>query len=278
MLIHILNFGFNINAYTSSVALCKLLNYALYTVNKLPPTVLILASIDRLLLSSQNVNIRLYSSKRLAYFSLSITTAFWVIFYIPIPIEFDLFQLYPSSFKCYIGYSGFYNVFISLFSLVVNVSFSVTLIILFLMAFKNARQLRSVPRQQRHQFRTMNKKDFQLLRCLYALDIAYICFTLFTSIFNVYLASTQDQIRTPLRSAVENFLTRVAVFSYHIPFCISFFIFLSLSKAFRQEMKHLMYKMCGKDQMGMHEQGNIQLHDRRDNKDLNIVINVVSTV
>ncbi|CAF1299646.1 unnamed protein product [Adineta steineri] len=146
------------------------------------------------------------------------------------------------------------------------------------MAFRNARQLRSIPRQQRHQFRTMNKKDFQLLRCLYVLDIVYICFTLFASIFNVYQASTQDQIRTPLRSAVENFLNRIAAFSYHIPFCISFFVFLCASKAFRQEMKHIMYKICGKDRIGMHEQENIQLHDRKDNKDLNIVINVVSTV
>ncbi|CAF1293669.1 unnamed protein product [Adineta steineri] len=146
------------------------------------------------------------------------------------------------------------------------------------MAFKNARQLRSIPRQQRHQFRTMNKKDIQLLRCLYALDIVYICFTLFASIFNVYLASTQDQIHTPLRSAIENFLSRMASFSYHIPFCISFFIFLFVSKAFRQEMKHLIYNICGKDRTGIHEQENIQLHDRRDNKDLNIVVNVVSTV
>ncbi|CAF1241420.1 unnamed protein product [Adineta steineri] len=277
MLVYILSFGFNINAYTSSVILCKLLNYALYTVSKLPPTVLILASIDRLLLSSQNVNVRLYSSKRLAYFSLSITTAFWMIFYIHTLIEFDFFQLYPSGFKCTYSSSGFYGEFMTVFSLVVNISFSLTLIILSLMAFKNARQLRSIPRQQRHQFRTMNKKDFQLLRCLYVLDIVYISFSLFASIFNVYQASTQDQIRTPLRSAIENFLTRMASFSYHIPFCISFFIFLFVSKAFRQEMKYLMYKICGKDRIGIRERQNVQLHDRRDNKDLNIVINVVST-
>ncbi|CAF4179927.1 unnamed protein product, partial [Adineta steineri] len=269
---------FDINVYDSSVALCKLLYYVSYTFTKLPPTALILASIDRLLLSSQNVNIRLYSSKRLAYFSLSITTAFWVVFYIHTLIEVNIVQLYPSVFICYYASSGFYPEFMTVFSLVVNISFSVTLVILSLMAFKNARQLRSVPRQQRHQFRTMNKKDFQLLRCLYALDIVYISLTLFAAISNVYQASTQGEIHTPLRSAIENFLGGIAAFSYHIPFCISFFVFLFVSKAFRQETKHIMYKMCGKDQMGMHEQGNVQLHDRRDNKDLNIVINVVSTV
>ncbi|UJR12310.1 hypothetical protein I4U23_016487 [Adineta vaga] len=72
--------GFNINIQNSNVVLCKIFNYAAYLFSTLLPTILALASIDRLLISSQNVDTRLYSSKRLAYFSISISTLFWIIF------------------------------------------------------------------------------------------------------------------------------------------------------------------------------------------------------
>ncbi|CAF1008831.1 unnamed protein product [Adineta steineri] len=66
--------GLNINLQNTYVILCKLLYYVSFVIAMLSPTVLILASIDRLLISSQNVDTRLYSSKRLAYFSISIIT------------------------------------------------------------------------------------------------------------------------------------------------------------------------------------------------------------
>ena len=67
-------FGYNINLLNSSAILCKLFLYISFLFSTLLPTILVLASIDRLLISSQNVDTRLYSSKRLAYFSVSVST------------------------------------------------------------------------------------------------------------------------------------------------------------------------------------------------------------
>ncbi|CAF2972703.1 unnamed protein product [Rotaria sp. Silwood2] len=61
--------GFNINVQNSSVILCKLFYYIAYLSSTYLPCVLIFASIDRLLISSQNVDTRLYSSKRLVFYS-----------------------------------------------------------------------------------------------------------------------------------------------------------------------------------------------------------------
>ena len=52
------------------------------------------------------------------------------------------------------------------------------MIILSIFAFKNVRHIRAIPRQQRHQIRSMTKKDFQLLRCLFVQDIVYIIFSI----------------------------------------------------------------------------------------------------
>ena len=43
----------------------------------------------------------------------------------------------------------------------------VLMIILCIFAFKNVRRIRAIPREKRHQIRSMTKKDFQLLRCLF---------------------------------------------------------------------------------------------------------------
>ena len=72
--------------------------YVSFLFSTLLPTILILASIDRLLISSQNVDTRLYSSKRLAYFSISISTFFWIVFNFHILIKVNIQELYPSVF------------------------------------------------------------------------------------------------------------------------------------------------------------------------------------
>ena len=59
-------------------------------------TILILASIDRLLISSENVDTRSYSSKRLAFLLISISTVFWMIFNVHILIMVDIQQFNVS--------------------------------------------------------------------------------------------------------------------------------------------------------------------------------------
>ena len=63
-----------------NIVLCKLYTYITYILSILLPTLRILASIDRLLISSQNVDTRLYSSKRLAYVLVSVCTFIWFIY------------------------------------------------------------------------------------------------------------------------------------------------------------------------------------------------------
>ena len=52
--------GFKINLQNSNIILCKMYFYVSFLLSTLLPTVVILASIDRLLISSQNIDRRLY--------------------------------------------------------------------------------------------------------------------------------------------------------------------------------------------------------------------------
>jgi hypothetical protein len=145
------------------------------------------------------------------------------------------------------------------------------MITLSVFAFKNVRHIRIVPRQQRNQIRSMTKKDFQLLRCLFAQDIVYIIFSLWLIIYYVYSTATKDKIQTALEQAINNFLNTFFTFLYNISYCTSFFIFISISRAFRQQLKRMIYKIFGKDLVALREEEN-----RQENVELNVV--VISTV
>lgn len=249
---------FKINLYDSNTVLCKIYFYVVYLFSTLTPTVIILASIDRLLISSQNVNTRLYSSRRLAYFSVSIFTVIWFIYYCHILIKVDIQQIYPNYFLCYYDILSNYFLFISFSSLIINCSICLIMFILCLFAFKNVRRIRSVPRQQRQQLRLMTKKDFVLLRCLYAQDIIYILFSIELSIFSVYQTAVLNHSRTAIEQAVDDFFYRFCILLHHFPYCISFLVFVIASKAFRNDLKRIIWKICEQTLAPIREEENSQ--------------------
>jgi hypothetical protein len=132
------------------------------------------------------------------------------------------------------------------------------MIILSIFAFKNVRRIRAVPQQQRQQIRTMTKKDFQLLRCLFAHDIVFIIFSIGSASFTVYQTATRNQTRTPLQSAIITFINNFGTFLRLIPYCASFYIFVAVSKSFRNELKRTIYKICGKGLVPIREEENKQ--------------------
>ena len=141
------------------------------------------------------------------------------------------------------------------------------MIILSIISFKNVQYIRMIPRQQQtNQIRSMTKKDFQLLRCLFAKDISYIIFSLPVASYYVYSATTQNQIQTLLQKAIINLFHNLSTCLYNITFCIS------ISKAFRQELKRIGYKILGKNFNRLREE-----EKRNETVEVNNVV-VVSTI
>jgi hypothetical protein len=117
----------------------------------------------------------------------------------------------------------------------------------------------------------MSKKDFQLLRCLFGVDVIYIIFSICSSFYYGYIAATNNQVESSMAATINNFLeTFLTVFSF-VPCCVNFFIFICMSKAFRNEIKRFIYKIIGKYLVILREEDN-----RRNNIQLNVV-NIVVT-
>ncbi|CAF1263727.1 unnamed protein product [Adineta steineri] len=263
--------GFNVNLQNSSFILCKLYFYASFLFAALSPTVLILASIDRLLISSQNVDTRLYSSKRLAYFSISISTVFWIVFNSQALIKVNLQEFAPFYFVCYFDLFSTYFDFVSYFVAVINAILDILMIIMSVFALKNVRRIRSIPREKRNQIRSMTKKDFQVLRCLFVQDVIFIIFGTLISIFYVVDAITKYQNGTILEQAIRNFLYNSMTFIYSTSYSVNVFTFIIVSKAFRHELKRTIYKIIGKDLVPIREEENRQENHERDNVEMNVV-------
>ena len=229
--------SFNIKLYDANVVICKIYFYTVYVFGTLLPAVLILASIDRLLISSQNVDTRLYSSKRLAYLSVSCTTIFFFLSFIHLLVKVSLQEIAPSYIICYYDLDQVYIYMIGLLSLIINCLISLTMMILCAFAFKNVRKIIIVRRSQSQQIRTMTKKDFQLLRCLFAHNIIYIIFSLGMSIYPVYQMISFAKIKSPIEQLISDFFLTVVYTLHHIPYCVNFYIYFIISRAFRNEVK-----------------------------------------
>lgn len=235
MLSTIFTKGFDIHVENSNVILCKFFYYISYVFATLSPTTLIWASIDRLFISSQNTNLRFYSSRRLGYLTTSVNTVCWLIFYSHALVKIGIYDN-----VCYYDLDGIYFQFISISTLSIGIITSIILNILVIITFKNVRQIHLIPRQQRQQIRPMHRKDFQLLRCLYALDVAHIFFTGFIGLYYVYDSVTKSSSLSPIHQAIKHFLDGFTLFLCHIFYCIDFPIFISISKTFRQDVKQIM--------------------------------------
>ena len=247
MLASIFILGFNIDLTNSSAILCKIHRYLTFFPNVMSATILTLASIDRLLISSQNVDTRLYSSKRLAYFSISIVTIFWLIFFIHVLIKIDIQQVNPFIFICLFDTIDLYSIFLNYSMVTINVVSFLMMIILSALSFKNVHRIRSIPRRQRPTTRMMRKKDFQLLRCLYVKDVLYIICTSLFSLYSMYRILAKSQLQTAWQQQIDLFVFDFGTLINHLPSCLSFYIYILVSKAFRQACRRLVWKIIGKN-------------------------------
>lgn len=238
--------GFGSQVQHSNVVICKLFYYFSYLFAAFLPSAFACASIDRLLISSESVETRLYSSKRLAYFSLSICALFWAVFYVHTLVKVGLYRDPLLGQTCYYDTTGFYFEFASYSTLLLTFAILLLLMVLSILTYRNVRRIRSAPRRHRQQLRSMHKRDFQLLYCLYVQDIVHTNLALYAGVFYTYQAATKYQSRTEVHQAVDQLLHALGIFTHQMVYCVSFLIFISVSKMFRQELKQLFRNACSR--------------------------------
>jgi hypothetical protein len=138
-----LSLGYNTDVSTHNLIICRIRIYVTILSNVLSPFYLILASIDRIFITSPNAVTRQRSTRRFAYICVVGGTLFWAFFHSHTLFLSNIIKIGPYTTLCYFQL-GIYLLIITYYSL-----FRATIILLLMTVFgmwsmKNIRSLQRV--------------------------------------------------------------------------------------------------------------------------------------
>ncbi|UJR32655.1 hypothetical protein I4U23_020115 [Adineta vaga] len=224
--------GFNIDPSIYNLSFCRLRFYTILLFDVLSPTYLIFASIDRVLLTSQNALTRQRSTPRLASICILSITLFWSIGHTHLLLYTKIMQPLPNYFVCYFQY-GIYLTIISYYLVIIKgICIPLCMLIFGLWTVQNVRNVGRITLALNNlsiavavptgNLRSTHSKDRQLIRIL-LIDISvYVIFSLMLSSVLMYEQITQYQAKNRAQTYLASFLISISTFSAYIPSCIGY--------------------------------------------------------
>ena len=240
--------GYNIDPSAYNLVICRLRLYTNVLFNVLSPYYIILASIDRIFITSPNALTRQRSTCRLAFICVIGGTLFWALFHCHILIVSNITHFGPDISYCYFQ-QGLELTFAGYYSLIKELLALSLMIICGLWAIRNLRSLRRVtaaPSSSLNRGVTENvthstsSRDRQMALMLVIDIMIYAPFSFALAIYLMYQQITQKYIVTLEQLEMSTILTNIFLFIAGIPFCTSCYANLIISKAFRTEMKKVL--------------------------------------
>ncbi|CAF1414447.1 unnamed protein product [Adineta ricciae] len=245
--------GYNTDPSITNIIYCRIRLYSSCVGNCLGPSFLILASIDRTLITSKDAGVRKRSSNRLAITCIIVLTIFWMLFHIHAFFFAEIIQVGPNMLFCF-SQPGGHTVFTSYFALVFNAIIVPLCIILFgLWTVKNVKKVHNRVRPAGSLGNTsttvgknqhIGSKDHQLIRILLIDILTYIIFRVPFALFLVYQQITQYQLKSNDQIAIDYFGFNITYFLFLAVAAINCYTNLLVSKTFRAELKQTFLK-CG---------------------------------
>ncbi|CAF1531048.1 unnamed protein product [Adineta ricciae] len=240
ILLNTLIYGYNIDPSSYDIHFCRFRLYNLLLLDVLGPSYLILASIDRILITSMNVHIRQCSTIRLAYLTIFLTTIFWLLSTSHTWIFSSITMISPYINVCYFQMDNYY-VFISYYSSIVKGILCASLMMIFgLWSIRNVRKSSHI--YQMNAVLSRQSKDRQLLRILLNDIIIYFVFNSMLSIVLIYEQIVKSSSESISFNQLRVFYLIVGSFICYIPYCIGFYNNLFVSKKFRNLVKKTFFK------------------------------------
>lgn len=252
-LLTILAVGYATDPSASSIAFCRFRFYISFVLTCWQPTCLILASIDRVLITSPNACTRQRSTCRLMLTSLVSLGLFFALVEIHGLLFMDIFQYGPDYFVCFYQL-GFYTTFMGYHALLVNGFIPPLLMAIFgLWTVKNIRAVRRRPvvfyatptenvEIEIGRVHVIQSKDRQLIRMLLVDIVAFIVFKIPVTIMLVYQQITQYHSKSSEQQMIEQAILQLSYFWYFIDSSIGCYTNVLVSRTFRAELSRILFK------------------------------------
>ena len=232
---------FDLTVYSKTY--CKIDFYLRLALPVLSRYYLVLASIDRTLVTSSSALIRQRSSHRLAYWSIAGVTFITLIFHVHVFVGVDIYQIYPGYYLCYYQ-AGNYRTFTAYSNLIINGIGPWFLLSVFaILTLKNLHRIHIQPvNADPTATNTHRSKDRQLAIILLSEILIYIIFSSATPVYGIYQQITQYQIKSVQQKATESFVLNVVFLLTFVSPATSFYVNLLVSKTFRRKTAELFCK------------------------------------
>jgi len=243
----ILDVGYDKSTLYTTV-FCRLRMYAVFLFYSLSTQYLIMASIDRVLITSLNASTRRQSSSCLAFKCIFIGSIFWIIFHCHTLVLTDMIEIASNYYSCFFQ-PGFYSIFTGYFTAIFSLLVPILLAIFGLWTWKNLRSIRRVKLVFSQVGNRTNKtfkgissphsKDRQLILMLFIDSIIFVVCCPVYSVYLLYIQIRQHKTTNNEEGRIEELIRHVSLFLAYIPFCISCYTHLFISKTFRTEVKNI---------------------------------------
>ncbi len=232
---------FDLTVY--SVPYCKIVFYLRLVLPVLSQYYLVLASIDRTLVTSSNALIRQRSNHRLAYWSIAAVTFIAVIFFVHLLVGVSIYQIYPGYYLCYYQ-AGNYRTFTAYSNLIIDGIAPWFLLSVFaVLTMKNLHRIHITPvLAVSSPANPHRSKDRQLAIILLSEIVIYIIFSSATPVYGIYQQITQYERKSVVQQAIETFVLEVVFLLKFVNPSTSFYVNLVVSKTFRQKTSELFCK------------------------------------
>ncbi|UJR19194.1 hypothetical protein I4U23_022324 [Adineta vaga] len=244
----VLELGFNIDYSILNLDLCRLRLYVSVTFSCLCPSYLILASIDRVFITSSKAHMRRHSSVQTTIILIIIITLFWFVCSIPIAIFSTILPLGSDSYICFTQTNTYTNI-LSFGVFAKEILVPALMIIFGIWAIKNVHRMKNntvVPtafsvqtKQIRNGAPSVQAKDRQLVLILLINIIIYVPFSSVLPVLLLYNQFTQYNSKSIETVYTEYFVFRVATYCIYVPYCLTSYAQLLMSKTFRKELKNV---------------------------------------
>jgi hypothetical protein len=230
----------------SELAACKLIIYTSNVLGQLPRTMIILACVDRFMITHNRATFRAFSTPKRAKWIVFFSVIFCLLFTIHIPIMTTI-----SNGQC--GRFGIYlTIYYAYMILVVGIIPPVLMGIFGYLTYRNMRQMhvrvQPIVRNRIDTNHSIRRLDRDLLIIVISEVLVYVITTTLFPLILLEMLISQYVIsnKSAQHLQIEIFIVNIALVLLTLNDSIPFYIYLISSKSFRRDFKQLITNVCRK--------------------------------
>jgi hypothetical protein len=221
------------------LAFCKMIGYILNVLGQIARTMVVLACVDRFLITNERATFRAFSTLKRAKWFIFFSIIFWLIFDIHIPIMYTIIDGQCAWFGVYSTIYTFYTI------IFVSAIPTIILCIFGYLTYRNMRQLhlrvQPIIDNRNHANNSIRRQDRDLLIIVISEALLFIAATiLFPSILlEMVISGYVISNKSIQYLEIEGFILTIGYFLLLANSAMPFYIYMISSKSFRRDFKQL---------------------------------------